>query len=754
MSSTSPTSSTIFPRSHSPTKNAHPYAIKTTSTAVLSGGSSGSHSFSSHSYVPPSPSPSPSRSTMGLPKSGSRHRYSRSLTSDLPRPLPAPPSYPSPSPTRRSEFETPPPGRTKRADTLPSFLPPTPLAVEELPPNPKVWTPSQLSSYLSRALRPFVRKSKITGRIFLRFEEDDLEKYDINKPWRTALLAASRTLRQNILQGQIWGFPPQDAEHDEDGHQIADHTHLTVLRHLFARRSDPDATARPLQERARPNKTPRRSGSMSSSASSDYHGEDDAGHWAPNGDSNGRPLPLPPHPYPAPPFPNATPSPDGSEFGIAYYSQRPLPDRPIIYPVYFGPEQLEPSTTGATEPGPVIRAPAPSKPEEPTIAELLETSSTGAALWEMDPGETARRLPVAPKHPEEELSMEDLLLEVGGSTVDAWERDTRMGVTAKRVEEVQSGRLTQEALREFESSHRNGKAKTRSGRRDINDIFGLGGGADPEQSVHGERVEVGVSTDVEDRSTTRDVVDVGVQGHARDINDIFGLGGGADPEQSAHGERVEVGVSTDIENSTTRDVTDIGVQGHACNVIEVGVGQDAEQVQAQMLEQEHIDRRFEDQQKLLEQSLLETRKMVQIFKERLQDVERKVEGMEQLGLGREVVEISTGAPAERRADDEPAPIHPKILLSRLLGRFFRPSIADSLNSYIPLLRKPVAAPPPTPPASSLDRRKRQARLLRPYGYTSPRTLSALPTYVLIVGIGVCAVVLRVVLRKSLRGFRR
>jgi hypothetical protein len=63
--------------------------------------------------------------------------------------------------------------------------------VDELPDDPRVWTPSQLSTYLSSSLRvtsgdlpqlvaqdvaTFVLTQKITGRKFLRLTEGDLDK--------------------------------------------------------------------------------------------------------------------------------------------------------------------------------------------------------------------------------------------------------------------------------------------------------------------------------------------------------------------------------------------------------------------------------------------------------------------------------------------------------------------------------------------------------------------------------------------------
>ncbi|KAK0472019.1 hypothetical protein IW261DRAFT_1424628 [Armillaria novae-zelandiae] len=226
-----------FPRPVSPTKeelrpNAHPYPIKTTSTGLLTRSNSNAspqQPSTTHHYVP-SPSPSPSRPNSASKLNGRGHRYSRSLSTDLPRPLPIPPPSPSHSTGdvfSNSTSEGSPARRPKRSETLPTppGVGPRRLpALDDLPTNPKSWTPSQLSLYLSTTLKvrsgetlqlpapvaqdiaAFVRESKITGRSFLRMKEEDLEQFEINKLWRSALLSASRSLRQNVLKGRIWGF--------------------------------------------------------------------------------------------------------------------------------------------------------------------------------------------------------------------------------------------------------------------------------------------------------------------------------------------------------------------------------------------------------------------------------------------------------------------------------------------------------------------------------------------------------------------
>ena len=154
--------------------NAHPYAIKTTSTGLLSRSSSSSSTSSgAHHYIPPSPSPSPTNYT-------SRHRYS---TSESPRPLPPPPS--EAGILGNDDDDTP--RRVQRAYSLPQEI--------KLPEDPKRWTPSEVSIYLASSLNAaagggshdlptsvahdiatFVKDKKITGRRFLRLNEVDLEE--------------------------------------------------------------------------------------------------------------------------------------------------------------------------------------------------------------------------------------------------------------------------------------------------------------------------------------------------------------------------------------------------------------------------------------------------------------------------------------------------------------------------------------------------------------------------------------------------
>src|ERR1700722_153837 len=198
MTTTITASSLPFPspqKAHKP--NPHPYAIKTTSTSLLSRSNTSPHNSQTarYHYVPPSPNPSPT-------KSGRGNRYSGSLSDEMPGPLPIPPGFTRKDAERMhsalAESDLPSPRRLKRAETLPvSSGNPMSVApsLEDLPLNPKSWTPAQLSSYLTTALRvrsgetlslpsrvaediaKFARDKRMTGKIFLRATDNDLREF-------------------------------------------------------------------------------------------------------------------------------------------------------------------------------------------------------------------------------------------------------------------------------------------------------------------------------------------------------------------------------------------------------------------------------------------------------------------------------------------------------------------------------------------------------------------------------------------------
>lgn len=89
--------------------------------------------------------------------------------------------------------------------------------VAQLPPNPKLWTPSQVALYLTHVLgltpKPvvedvtnYVRRSRMGGKVFMRLREKDLESEGLNLKWRKLMIEAVKKLRRDCLKGKLWGY--------------------------------------------------------------------------------------------------------------------------------------------------------------------------------------------------------------------------------------------------------------------------------------------------------------------------------------------------------------------------------------------------------------------------------------------------------------------------------------------------------------------------------------------------------------------
>lgn len=188
--------------------NPHPYAIRTSSTGLLSRSNSSGHNTatSRHHYVPVPTSPTHRRDARRS------HKHTKSLNEDpyvergSPQPLPVPSSFISNARSGLKGMSSEQLPQRRRAETLPpnltgSNVPADILAAaEDLPSNPKLWGPSQLASYLLTALRTrgldmddsanlsasaipavaeYVQNIKLSGRIFLRLNEEDMATYVI-----------------------------------------------------------------------------------------------------------------------------------------------------------------------------------------------------------------------------------------------------------------------------------------------------------------------------------------------------------------------------------------------------------------------------------------------------------------------------------------------------------------------------------------------------------------------------------------------
>ncbi|KAM0790912.1 hypothetical protein ACM66B_004219 [Microbotryomycetes sp. NB124-2] len=119
-----------------------------------------------------------------------------------------------PNLTKRDSLPPSPLESIMRVDTMKDKLE---QELAELPPNPKLWLPSHLATYLAAhlSLHPvlredvtaFVRASRLSGRTFLRLRDSDLESLGVNIAWRKALNEARAKLRRESLCGRVmWGF--------------------------------------------------------------------------------------------------------------------------------------------------------------------------------------------------------------------------------------------------------------------------------------------------------------------------------------------------------------------------------------------------------------------------------------------------------------------------------------------------------------------------------------------------------------------
>ena len=198
---------TVLKHDHHAVKpNPHPYAIRTTSTGVLTRSNSSGHNTaaSRHHYVPlPPTSPTRARS-----HHHQHHKHAKSLNTDeayfdggvgqSPQPLPVPSRFLKHA-SQEDLHANQEASRVvrRRAETLPgpltsdSTLAPAVPAVEgeaDLPANPKLWTPAQLAAYLLENLSSdgegesvkagdvarFVQETKLSGRVFLRLDGKDM----------------------------------------------------------------------------------------------------------------------------------------------------------------------------------------------------------------------------------------------------------------------------------------------------------------------------------------------------------------------------------------------------------------------------------------------------------------------------------------------------------------------------------------------------------------------------------------------------
>ncbi|KAG5650244.1 hypothetical protein H0H81_000197 [Sphagnurus paluster] len=455
LSSSRPSSPTKpgIPLPESLRPNAHPYAIKTTSTGILSRSATTSSSTShSYNHYVPLPPQSPTKVTHGThAERGSRHRYSRSLTEEnMPRPLPVPPEELYQQQQQQQQQNANGHVRT-RAETLPGQL-------SEPGANPKLWTPEQLAVNVPE-IADFVRENEITGRAFLRFDEGVLDaklrqSVSTKQVWpQNGLFTAEPSGRRSVSPSKARAIP---LPNDEDEAYLSSSSSTSSITGTRKRRHRPNGRVHGMVasfERSSSvddNSERRQRGSISSVDSNN----DEPYFYQPQTTGN-RPLPFPPSSnapllLPTSSFPpslstfnspqstgttitNTTPHATGNG------TSRPLPSLPQHPSLRLAPILTDTNTSGEMSMDDLIAmlnedtaADADAEVEPDGFVNTSRrdknmrgkaggrlVAGVGAAAWEADfAGETVKRALPAPAHPasaftskvvEDEMTIEELL---------------------------------------------------------------------------------------------------------------------------------------------------------------------------------------------------------------------------------------------------------------------------------------------------------------------------------------------------------
>ncbi|KAI0323962.1 hypothetical protein GY45DRAFT_1375929 [Cubamyces sp. BRFM 1775] len=764
--------------------NPHPYAIKTTSTALLTRSSSGYNvNATRHYYVPLSPNAARLDSSRGHRSTKSLNSMSESPTRESPRPLPIPPALDAPTERKTGgglggyvsadevASGSAPRRRPRRSETMPIIPLPTQSllisapSVEDLPDNPKLWTPSQLATYLTTALRvtsggkpgevesiglpplvakdiaAFVKSARIGGRTFLRMNEEDLEALGMNRKWRQALLAALRNLRQNVLKGRIWGPDgsptstpsPESASPDQifsNAGFNSSASSLSSTSSISAEEDYTDAQGAALgRSKARRYRNGRvrgmvetfeRSGSFSSEGGLEdgdtglTDARTDLRRWArQEGQITGQSITIEESPSPS--------------------RRRPLP--------------MPPTFTGASS-GPLV-----DREEEPTMEALLANLAksqpvTGARAWEemdLEPGVTVKRIPS--NESEANFSI----------TVDKSERTL---VGSKGASSLGSGRGS------------GGINKGKPERRVVTAIF------------------------APTAPTAAHAADSSMSAEPSTATQTIPSSGDVSVSAAVLVDEATASISTAQEQAQSRPLPPLP---DLPDGLALPATQSAEALQDD--EQSQLER-------LLEAEIMATRALLDTFRARLEVVEQKVAELEahqresdaKAGAdipnepiltssapgGRTSVEIGVQSPssavalvdAEVQSDD--AIVSPDVQLppssdvaSGSSGQADasagpvvpsssgqnRSSPPSALQAVIPdVVRRLQSSSGLFSSAAASARESGAVSRRKDEEEEQPSTVSDLPSYVLLVGLGVCAVVLQVVLRKvvgrgAVSGFR-
>lgn len=381
-------------------------------------------------------------------------------------------------------------------------------------------------------------------------------------------------------------------------------------------------------------------------------------------------------------------------------------------------EAASTATEGQNEPEPESEDAGKGTAGEPTIEELLAASSVSPAeAREVDLAETAGQVGSV----KGSVNMNGkkgkgalLLGGVGRGGVFAWEEggDDEGRVTVKRISPVPIGEDNQAVDTNIEVAAGSGRMRMKTGsrrgkevrRRGVGDLFaGIG------------EVEAGADTAV----------------------------GAVAKEQGIAGE-----VS---ERESGEGESDAGM-------VERAVGDANEGAGAAKQREKELDLALEAQEQQLREDVHDMRRLLEVFRGRLDEVEMRIGEMEERERERdkerqlresEREETQQRQWAAEEEEDEDGDlsiwgrIDPKLVLRSVLMRVWPGAGAPAQHAL-----------PSTPASSVAPADDRARRLRRRRASPDPTSIATIPSYVILVGIGVCAVVLRVVLKRALRSGRR
>lgn len=462
----------------------------------------------------------------------------------------------------------------------------------------------------------------------------------MNKLWSTALLAAARNLRQDVLKGQLWGSPTstptdppfespyanEDADEDEDTPQSKLRNKQRTPFYSTTSASTPNLGGRSNNGRVKGmienfeggqgHAGRERSGSNTSSSSGsafDEHAEDEDAE-SKDREIRDRPLPTPP--------------------------PRPTPRTFAAQEVFARPQS-----------------------EEPSIEELLRGG--GAQAWEDVEGGTMKHV-----RSSDEPRAGGLGLGLGGSRsrkggVHAWEEDDSLGATVKHIPRHAVG---------------------------VEDVFSASTAAAPPEGDEARNSQhLAELKELEDRRIELEDL------RRRKDAELEAL-------RSIQSERLATAKQATAEYE------------HALATARAEGRKEAE---AQMAG-----------------TLRESRSLIDNFRQRLEQVERKVNDMHAAHAeASKIQHIAVGV--------GPDSADPPSSLTQLDPRFFFKSLFARLFA---------------PDDSAIGTSRRGRRRLSYLDLDLiPKTVSALPSYVILVGLGVCAVVFRVLVKRGagvLAGRRR